>query len=113
MEKNYQGQKKGFLKEKIKSNYMKIDKKRLMKARLVARAVSNEARIRIMEYINKHDKTKVTPIYVHLRMEQAVVSSHLKILRDADLVFCTKEGKSVIYELNEHLVNNITEVMGG
>jgi DNA-binding transcriptional ArsR family regulator len=42
----------------------------------------------------------VTEIYVKLRVEQSVASQHLAILRRAEFVKTSREGKNIYYTLN-------------
>ena len=42
----------------------------------------------------------VTEIYVKLRVEQSVASQHLAILRRAEFVQTSRDGKNIHYSLN-------------
>ena len=49
----------------------------------------------------------MTNLYTKLRLDQSVTSSHLKILRDANIVQSEREGKEIIYTLTDQdLVND-------
>ena len=67
---------------------------------LLMRAMNNDIRREIFNYIHKHGRIKVYEIYKGLQMEQTVVSLHLGILRQAGFVIATREGQSIYYTVN-------------
>ena len=67
---------------------------------LLMRAINNDLRRQIFNYIHKHGRLKVFEIYKGLKMEQTVVSLHLGILRQAGFVIATREGQSIYYTIN-------------
>lgn len=73
----------------------------LRKAVLALRAVNHRLRQEIIELLQDREQTTVTDIYVKLRIEQSVASQHLAILRRAEIVNTTREGKYIYYSLNE------------
>lgn len=86
---------------------MNIEKEKMHVARLVFRAADNKLRIKILDFIDKNQPVKVTRIYKALKMEQATTSSHLKILRDAELVRTKRNGKKIFYSIDKGSLRNL------
>jgi DNA-binding transcriptional ArsR family regulator len=72
----------------------------LKKAATVLRAVNHNLRQEIINLLEETKKMTVTEIYLALKLEQSVASQHLAILRRANVVETTREGKYVFYHLN-------------
>jgi DNA-binding transcriptional ArsR family regulator len=68
-----------------------------LKAR-VFYALSDSIRIEILEFIRDEEKC-VCEIVPHLNLIQPVVSRHLKILKDAGLIRCRKDGTKRMYSI--------------
>lgn len=53
----------------------------------------------------------------HFSITPAAVSRHLSVLKDADLIWDTREGKFIFYELNTSVLEEImlwlTDLKGG
>ena len=77
---------------------------------LVFRALNHELRQRILALVHENKRMRVTPIYVKLRQEQSVISSHLGILRKAGIVIAEKEGQNVFYSVNYKRVEEIGQI---
>jgi len=56
--------------------------------------------MRILEFIDKHKTINVNKIYNTLKLEQSITSQHLRILRLADIVQTTRDGKFIHYSIN-------------
>ncbi len=63
------------------------------------KAISEENRLKILCVLQKRELC-VCEIWQILDLPQNLVSHHLKVLRDFDLVECRKEGVKIIYSLN-------------
>lgn len=63
----------------------------------VFRALSNDTRIRILDFIDRRSITTVNPIYNSLKIEQSICSQNLKVLRDAGILQQIRKGKFVEY----------------
>jgi DNA-binding CsgD family transcriptional regulator/DNA-binding transcriptional ArsR family regulator len=87
-----------------------IDAKNIQKALTVYRAVNHSVRLQIMEMIHKAGAINVTPIIQKLRLEQAVISAQLKILRDAKIVNAERKGNHVFYSINYPQVTRISMI---
>jgi DNA-binding transcriptional ArsR family regulator len=84
----------------------------LRKAVLALRAVNHRLRQEMIEFLQERDQTTVTDIYVKLRIEQSVASQHLAILRRAEIVDTTRDGKFIYYSLNEDRLATIAGLVG-
>ncbi|GAA4743613.1 ArsR/SmtB family transcription factor [Flavisolibacter ginsenosidimutans] len=89
------------------SNPLEIDALSLKNASLFFRAINHDFRQKIMQLIHKHGRMTVTEIYVKLRREQCVVSSHLAVLRDAKLVQAERAGKNIFYSVNYEQIKHL------
>jgi DNA-binding transcriptional ArsR family regulator len=78
-----------------KINYLDVKK-----AAAILRAINHKLRQSIIKLLEEKDNLTVTEIYVKLRVEQSVASQHLAILRRAEFVKTSREGKNIYYTLN-------------
>lgn len=81
-------------------------------AKAKIRALDHDARQKIITLIRAKEKISVTEIYKALRIEQSVASQHLSILRKANLVTGTRDGKQIIYTVNEKEIAELIENAG-
>jgi DNA-binding transcriptional ArsR family regulator len=63
------------------------------------RILSDGNRIRILCLLKSGEKC-VCEVWKHLKLQQNLVSHHLKILKKLNLITSRKEGLKVIYSLN-------------
>ena len=68
------------------------------------RAIRNDKRDQLIKYLREHPGTTVSSLYKRFKMEQSECSAHLKILRDANVVTGTRDGKNVHYTVNEEVL---------
>lgn len=76
-------------------NYLEVKK-----AAVILRAINHKLRQSIIKLLEEKSDMTVTEIYVKLRVEQSVASQHLAILRRAEFVKTTRDGKNIHYSLN-------------
>lgn len=84
-----------------------IDNEKLDVASDILRAIAHPVRLSIMAFVHKNKKVNVNKIYNNLKLEQSITSQHLKILRNADLVETTRDGKFIIYNLNYDKIGHV------
>lgn len=72
------------------------------------RIFGDETRLRIFKALEKKELC-VTDIAEKIDMSQSVVSHHLRILRQADLVRAQKKGKEVYYRIADRHVKCILD----
>ena len=63
------------------------------------KALSDRTRRQIIALLREQDMT-AGDIASHFDMSKPSISEHLKILRNADVVFSEKQGQFVVYSLN-------------
>jgi len=97
-------------KGKKKSSF-KVDQNKLDVAAEILRALAHPLRLRIMEFIDKNKVINVNKIYNTLKLEQSITSQHLKILRQAGLVYTRRDGKFIFYSINYEAVHRATSTI--
>jgi DNA-binding transcriptional ArsR family regulator len=70
-------------------------------------ALHHPLRLGIIRILEQNETLTVTQIYFKLRISQSVASQQLAILRKSHLVNSRKEGKKVIYSLNQKLLHQV------
>ncbi len=86
---------------------LKVDVLLLKKGALVLRAINHKLRQEILYLIDKHKQITVTEIYEKLKLEQSVASSHLAILRKVGFVKTTRDGKKVLYSVDQENIQKV------
>ena len=69
------------------------------------RAIAHPIRIAIIDLLFSSGRLTVTKIYKQLKIEQAIASHHLRILKNKNVVIVKRDGKNSIYSLanNDYL----------
>jgi len=70
------------------------------------KALDDPVRRKILEIL-KEKPLSVGEILSKLEISGATLSHHLKILRNADLVSCRRDGNSMIYQINTSVVEDV------
>lgn len=70
------------------------------------KALDDPVRRKILEIL-KEKPCSVGEILSKLEITGATLSHHLKILRNADLVYCKRDGNSMIYQINTSVVEDV------
>ena len=80
------------------------------------KALADPTRREILNLL-KSGKRSAGEITDHFDITAAAVSRHLSVLKDADLICDTREGKFIFYELNASVLEEImlwlTDLKGG
>jgi DNA-binding transcriptional ArsR family regulator len=87
-----------------------IDLKTLKQGAHVLRALNHPLRQSIIKYLHKEEKVNVTTLYKKLRLEQAVASQQLRILREARFVNTERAGKEIYYSLNYERFADVDQI---
>lgn len=74
----------------------------------IFKALSDENRLKILIILSRR-RICGKGIARHLGLSEAAVSQHLKILREADLIYGEKQGYYVHYKLREEKINELSE----
>ena len=70
------------------------------------KALSDPIRREILELL-KNSRLSAGEICEHFPVSGAAVSKHLSVLKDADLIRDTREGKFIYYELNTSVLEEV------
>ena len=70
------------------------------------RALADPTRREILSLL-KSGRRSAGEIVEHFEVTAAAISRHLSILKDADLIFDSREGKFIYYELNTSVLEEI------
>ena len=88
----------------------KLENKNRLKS-TVFHALSDSIRLEILEFLRDGEKC-VCEIVPHLNLIQPLVSRHLKILKDAGIVRCRRDGTKRMYSIVDpriyKIVDNLT-----
>lgn len=79
------------------------------------RAIAHPIRLAIIDLLHTHGKLTVTEIYQQLKIEQAVASHHLRILKNRNVVDVERDGKNSYYSLTSpdyfEILKTLTKVI--
>jgi len=89
---------------------IEVDYANVKKAAGVLRAINHSLRQGILALLEEHGPITVTELYSRLNLEQSVASQHLAILRKADVVKTSRDGKFIYYSLNEKRLNQVDQL---
>jgi len=88
-----------------------LDYAKLRRAVLTLRALNHPLRKSLVSMIEEKRKVTVTEIYTSFKIEQSVASQHLAILRKANIVTTTRDGKFIFYSVNKKRIAEITALV--
>jgi len=74
----------------------------------VFHALSDPIRLEILSFLRDGEKC-VCEIVPHLNLIQPLVSRHLKILKDAGIVRCRKDGTKRMYSIVDSRIYNVVD----
>jgi len=74
------------------------------------KVISEESRLKILCLL-KTGKRCVCEIWQYLDLPQNLVSHHLKVLTDLDLLLKKKEGLNIYYSLNKTTINKYSKLL--
>jgi len=85
-----------------------IDKESILSISKLFKVISDPTRLSVLFLLQKKEGS-VGNIAISLDMEQSAISHQLKTLKDARLVKSRREGKSMLYSLDDLHVFSILE----
>lgn len=88
-----------------------LDVQLLKRGALVLRAIKNNLRQKILQFIHSKQRITVTEIYVALKIEQSVASQHLAILRQEGFVHTEREGKKIYYSISYKRLEQVSQTI--
>ena len=69
------------------------------------KVLAEETRLAVLELLMERPM-RVGELGERLGVEQSLLSHHLRVLRDADLVAAVRDGKGVVYQLADGVVGS-------
>ena len=92
-----------------KTDVISNNLKQIKRANFLLKTVNSPVRQRIISLLLFSEKLAVHELCKEMQADQSAVSQHLAVLRKAKLVKSYREGKEVLYSLNEEHLNEIIE----
>lgn len=77
-----------------------FDKSFLEEATETLRAIAHPIRLAILDLLSDGGQLTVTEIHTKLKIEQAIASHHLRILKNKNVVTVERDGKNSLYALS-------------
>lgn len=71
------------------------------------KALSDPVRLEILNMLKKNGRMNAGEIADNFDLSKATISHHLKILREQDLIYETKEKNFIYYELNTSVFEDL------
>lgn len=71
------------------------------------KALSDSVRLEILNMLKKNGRMNAGEIAENFDLSKATISHHLKMLKDQDLIYETKEKNFIYYELNTSVFEDI------
>lgn len=84
---------------------------KLANAAIMLKAMAHPTRMAIVDLIVREKELTVTEIYERLKLEQAVASQHLAILKEKEVLAVRKEGKSCIYYIAKPMLKQLIDTI--
>ena len=75
----------------------------------VAKALADETRLKLYEHIASHEKVCCSALVKMRGVTPATVSHHLKILSEAGLIDCQREGQFVLNAAKPEILEEFTK----
>ncbi len=75
------------------------------------KALADANRRKILRLLSKNDSMSAGDIAEQFTISKPAISDHLKILRNAGLVYAEKQGQFVLYQLNATVMQEITALL--
>lgn len=88
-----------------------INQPNLKKSTTLIRAIAHPIRLAIIKHIATSGTTNVNKIYSTLKLEQSITSQHLRVLRAAELVKTSRDGKYINYSVNTSKLSKVNNIL--
>ena len=88
---------------------MMVEIDKLESAAEMLKAIAHPLRIGIVSLLTDNERLMVTEIHEALKIEQAVASHHLGIMKNKGVLICEKEGKNNYYKLKYPRLSKIVK----
>jgi ArsR family transcriptional regulator, arsenate/arsenite/antimonite-responsive transcriptional repressor len=75
------------------------------------KALADANRRKILKLLQKNDSMTAGDIAAQFEISKPAVSDHLKVLRNAGLIYPEKQGQFIYYQLNATIMQELTAVV--
>ena len=75
----------------------------------IAKALADETRLKLYEHIASHDRVSCSALVELRDVTPATISHHLKILSEAGLITCRRDGQFVLNQANPEVLEEFTK----
>ena len=75
------------------------------------RTMGHPIRLSIIELLSTNEKLTVTELYSKLEIDQPIASHHLRIMKRANILKSSKDGKNAYYSLASQSIKQIFELI--
>ena len=82
----------------------------LEKSAQILRVLNHHRRQTILRLIHKKGEMTVTQIYTAMQMKQSYASQDLSFLRKCGFVSSTRQGKLMLYQVNEDRLQQVQQI---
>lgn len=82
----------------------------LLKTAEFLKIIAEENRLKILCILRDGEKC-VCDIWQYLELPQNLISHHLRILKDFDLIYSKKDGLKVFYSLNKNIISKYSKLL--
>jgi len=93
-----------------KNSTKKIIPKEITKSTQLLKAIADENRLQIFQMLQSGEKC-VCEIWKNLGLPQNLISHHLKVLKDLNLISSRKEGLWVFYKINKSELSKLNSLL--
>lgn len=90
--------------------FLKLDPNYISQIAQVLKSLGHPQRLRIFEVLAEGEQN-VTQIQAQVELPQAVVSQHLRIMRNGGVIRCRREGTFSLYQLSQKGLYNLLECL--
>jgi len=77
----------------------------------VFKALADSNRRKILKLLSKKDSMTAGDIADQFTISKPAISDHLKILRNAGLIYAEKQGQFILYQLNATIMQEVTALL--
>jgi DNA-binding transcriptional ArsR family regulator len=91
----------------IRSDKLSVEAVR--QAATMLKCIGHPIRLQIIELLDRAGEQNVTAIYETLKIEQAVASQHLNLMRDKGILSSRRDGVNVYYSVDDPRVTQVID----
>ena len=95
----------------MKKTKVTFEQEKLQYSSDLMRALAHPLRLKILEFIDRHEVINVNKIYNSMKIEQSITSQHLKILKNVGIVDNNKEGKFKHYQIDYDKMEKVVKAI--